>query len=90
MLSISPSSLNTVDALNHGCYCRTLNPHRLREQLERDASLTGLAQAIAQTRPHLSSSTAVFVTRRVADTIAAAVAAIERVIALPPYQALAL
>jgi hypothetical protein len=82
-------SLNTVDALNHGCYCRTLNPDRLREQLESDASLTGLAQNIAQTRPHLFSSTAVFVTRRMADTIAATVAAIEHVIALPSYQALA-
>lgn len=91
MLSISPSSsLNTVDALNHGCYCRTLNPQRLREQLERDASLIGLAQEIAQTRPHLFSSTAVFVTRRVAETMAATVAAIERVIAVPSYQALAL
>lgn len=91
MLSISPSlPLNTVDALNHGCYCRTLNPQRLREQLERNASLTGLAQEITQTRPHLFSSTAVFVTRRVADAIADTVAAIERVIALPPYQALAL
>jgi hypothetical protein len=84
------SSLNTVDALNHGCYCRTLNPDRLREQLESDVSLAGLAQNIAQTRSHLFSSTVVFLSHQMADAIAATVAAIERVIALPSYQALAL
>jgi hypothetical protein len=84
------SSLDTVDALNHGCYCRTLNPDRLREQLESDASLAGLAQNIAQTRSHLFSSTVVFLSHQMADAIAATVAAIERVIALPSYQALAL
>ncbi len=84
------SSLNTVDALNHGCYCRTLNPDRLREQLESDASLAGLAQNIARTRSHLFSSTVVFLSRQMANAIAATVAAIERVIALPSYQALAL
>ena len=84
------SSLNTVDALNHGCYCRTLNPDRLRDQLESDATLTGLAQNIAQTRPHLFSSTVVFLSRKMADAITATVAAIERVIALPEYQAAAL
>lgn len=84
------SSLDTVDALNHGCYCRTLNLDRLREQLESDVSLAGLAQNIAQTRSHLFSSTVVFLSHQMADAIVATVAAIERVIALPSYQALAL
>lgn len=84
------NSLNSVDALNHGCYCRTLNPDRLREQLESDASLSGLAQNIARTRPHLFSSTVVFLSRAMADAIAASIAAIERVIALPAYQNLVL
>jgi len=84
------SPLNTVEGLNQGCFCRTLNADRLREQLESDPSLAGLAQSIAQTRPHLFSSTVVFVSPAMALTIAAAVAAIERVIALPAYQAVAL
>lgn len=84
------SSLNTVDALNRGCYCRTLSPERLREQLECDASLAGLAQNITRTRPYLFAATTVFVSREVANVIAATVAAIERVVALPAYQALAL
>ncbi len=84
------SRLNTVESLNKGCFCRTLNADLLREQLESDASLAGLAQSIAQTRLHLFSSTVVFVSPAMARTIAATVAAIERVIALPPYQAAAL
>ena len=82
--------LSTVEGLNQGCFCRTLNQDRLRENLESDASLAGLAQRIVQTRPHLFSSTVVFVSPAMAATIAAAVAAIERVIALPQYQAAAL
>jgi len=82
--------LNTAEGLNLGCFCRTLNPAALREHLESDASLTDLAQTIAQTRPHLFSSTVVFVSPAIAGTIAAIVAAIERVIALPPYQTAAL
>jgi len=79
--------LNTVDGLNRACFCRTLNADRLRENLESDASLAGLAQRIVQTRPHLFSSTVVFVSPAMAGAMAATVAAIERVIALPQFQA---
>jgi hypothetical protein len=82
--------LSTVDGLNRGCFCRTLNTERLREQLESDPSLAGLAHGIAKTRPHLFSSTVVFVSPAMAASIAATVAAIERVIALPQYQGAAL
>lgn len=84
------SPLSTVDGLNKWCFCRTLNADRLRENLESDPSLAGLAHSIAETRPHLFSSTVVFVSPAMALTIAATVAAIERVIALPPYQVAAL
>lgn len=82
--------LSTAEALNLGCYCRTLNPARLEQELEADVSLAGLAQDIAQTRPHLFSSTVVFLTQSVADQMTAAVQALERVMALPAYQAQAL
>ncbi len=86
----APSPLNTVEGLNKACFCRTLDADRLREQLQSDSSLAGLAHRIAQTRPHLFSSTVVFVSSAMAGIIAATVAAIERVIALPGYQAAAL
>jgi len=82
--------LNTVEGLNQGCFCRTLNAERLRENLESDPSLAGLAQRIVQTRPHLFSSTVVFVSPAMAASIAVTVAAIERVIALSQYQLAAL
>jgi hypothetical protein len=81
---------SSAEALNLGCFCRTLNPARLRAQIECDTSLQGLTQHIAQTRPNLFSSTVVFLSHDMAQKIAATVAAIERVAALPAYQAQAL
>ncbi|MDE2594963.1 MAG: hypothetical protein KGL57_12065 [Burkholderiales bacterium] len=82
--------MDAAQALNRACYCRTLNPDRLRQHLETDPHLAGMAQDIAQTRPHLFSSTVVFLSQAVADQIRAAVSALERVMALPAYQAQAL
>ncbi|MGE5452820.1 MAG: hypothetical protein ACM3VZ_13390 [Acidobacteriota bacterium] len=82
--------LHAADALNQACYCRTLNSNRLQQHLETDPSLAGMAQHIAQTRPHLFSSTVVFLSRSVADQIGAAVNALARCMALPAYQEQAL
>lgn len=79
-------TLDTAEALNRACYCRTLNPDRLRQHLETDPSLAGMAQDIAQTRPHLFSSTVVFLSQAVADRIGSAVSALDRTMALPLYQ----
>jgi hypothetical protein len=81
---------NAADALNHGCDCRTLDQELLRQRLESDPGLSGFAQHIGRTRPHLFSDTVVFVSRPMADTISRTVEFIEQVIALPAYQALAL
>ena len=89
--SAAPLSANSsAETLNLGCFCRTLNVNRLREQLESDPSLQGLMQSITQTRPHLFSSTVVFLSSAMAQQITRMVAAIERVAALPAYQAQAL
>jgi hypothetical protein len=81
---------STADSLNQGCFCRTLNAARLRAHIEIDPSLQGLMQNITQTRPHLFSSTVVFLASEMAQQLLATVAAIERVAALPAYQAQAL
>ena len=75
------ASTVSAETLNAGCSCRTLDPERLRQQLERDPALAGLAQTLRETRPHLFASTVVFISPAVAATMAAAVAAIERVVA---------
>lgn len=85
--TLNPSS---AEALNRDCFCRTLNTERLREQLEGDPSLNGMMANISQTRPNLFSSTVVFISSEMQRQITATVAAIERVAALPGYQAQAL
>lgn len=81
---------STADALNHGCFCRTLNPEQLRQEIERVPSLQGLMQTIWQTRPHLFAATAVFLTDAMVQQMADTVAALNRVMALPAYLAQAL
>ena len=83
-------SRSSAEFLNQDCFCRTLNQARLREQIEHDPSLKGMMESITQTRPHLFSSTVVFLTSEMAKKMTATIAAIERVIALPGYQAQAL
>jgi hypothetical protein len=80
----------SAEALNRDCFCRTLNTERLREQLESDPCLRGLMANITHTRPNLFSSSVVFISDKVQQHISACVAAIERVAALPGYQAQAL
>ena len=54
-------ALDLATAINHGCDCRSLDPERLRQQLEAEPSLLGLAAEIGRSRPHLFSATAVFI-----------------------------
>ena len=80
----------TAEALNHACFCRTLNPEQLRLEIERVPSLQGLMQTISQTRPHLFATSAVFLTDAMVQSISATVATLQRVMTLPGYQAQAL
>ena len=82
--------MNLADSLNLGCMCRTLNAERLREQLECDPKLAGLTQRLAASHPHLFSQTAVFLDPATRDAVAQAVAALDRVMALPAWQTEAL
>ncbi len=80
----------TAEALNRDCVCNTLKQQRLRTNLESDPSLWGLLDTITHTRPHLFSDTVVFISDKTERQIGDAVAAIERIAALPNYQAMAL
>jgi hypothetical protein len=82
--------MNLADTLNLGCMCRTLQPERLQAQLETDVSLTGMASQLAHSHPLLFSNSAVFLDPAIHATLERAVAAIERVIALPGYREQAL
>ena len=78
--------MSLAEKLNLGCLCRTLSPDRLRQQLETDPTLSGMAAGLAASHPHLFSESAVFLDPAVSATLAQAIAAIERVVALPAYQ----
>jgi hypothetical protein len=76
----------TAEELNRGCTCRTLDPARLRRALEADPLLAGLYDEIVAQRPNLFSATAVFISPRQYQRIAAIVAAVNAVVALPAYR----
>ena len=78
--------MNLAETLNLRCLCRTLSPDRLRQQLETDPTLQGMAAGLAISHPHLFSESAVFLDPAINATLAQAIAAIERVVALPAYE----
>ena len=80
----------SADALNRGSFCRTLNLERLARQLERDPRLGAVLPDMVRARPHLFSSTVVFLSIEVAQRISTIVSAIENVLALPGYRKQAL
>lgn len=79
-----------AQALNRHCNCRSLDPVRLRQQLEHEPALMGLAAEIERSRPHLFSATAVFIPPATLQAMADIVAAIELVTHLPAYRDTAL
>jgi hypothetical protein len=84
------SAKDSAETLNRHCYCKTLNKEELQKQLERDPSLKGIMHTIWETRPHLFSSTIVFISHEMEKQIIKAIEAMERVIAMKPYQTQAL
>lgn len=89
-MTTAPATPEVAAALNQACECRTINEPLLHRLLEDDAALAGQWQSVASTRPHLFSSTAVFLSRHTVAQITQAVATLERVIALAPYRQAAL
>ncbi len=84
------SAREVAEAINRGCECRSLDPERLRRELEAEPSLLGLAAEIGRSRPHLFSATAVFVAPETLLAMADLIAAVESVLTLPAYQAMVL
>lgn len=70
--------------LNQGCVCRSVDSRRLKRALEAG----GVAhEALSSSHPHLFSHTQVYVAQAHLDFMADLVRAIERVVALPAWQA---
>lgn len=74
-----------ADALNQGCQCITLDRAALHRELARLPHDGALHAMIAEARPHLFSDSVVFVSDGHLARMAEAIAAIERMVALPAY-----
>ena len=76
----------TAEALNAGCPCVSLDRKALLDALARDPRDGALQALLAESRPHLFADAMAFVSARHVEAMAALVAAIERVVALPAWQ----
>lgn len=85
-----PPPFDLADALNQGCACRTLDPERLRAQLHTLLPHGPNQPNLENTHAHLFSPTTVFLSQQMGDDIAAHVAAVERIMALPAWREQAL
>lgn len=79
--------LDVAERLNRGCQCVSLDHERLRAELERDPRDGALLATINATRPHLFADSVAFVAARHFEHMADVVAAVEKVVALPAWQA---
>ncbi len=82
--------MDMAESLNLGCLCSTLDAALLEQELARQGGRVELAQEMALNQPHLFSATPVFLSARDEALLQAGIQAIERVVALPAYQAQAL
>lgn len=80
-------ALTLAEALNHACFCRTVDQQRLQQELVGDENNADVYASTFSSRPHLFSSTAVFVSHTQLEQMRAVIQAVEAVVALPAYQA---
>jgi len=81
--------LGTATVINEECECVTLDDTLLADALAQEGASFGVEELVAS-HPHLFSRSAVFVDAPTARAMQDVIAAIERVVALPGYQELAL
>ena len=86
---IAPLPADCRDAaavLNRGCICNSVDHDRLRRALEGGVGASFSYAELLASRPHLFSDTTVFVAEAHLQFMAELIAAIERVVALPPWR----
>ena len=80
--------IEQAERLNLDCQCVSLDREHLRLELEKISP--GFYAEVIEGRPHLFADSLVFVSETHVQAMAATVAAVERVVALPAYQERAL
>jgi len=84
------TSTSSASALNRECLCTTINPAALERELAAALGDNDLYRSIRETRPHLFSATAVFVTPEQVNKMRTVIEVVEAVIATPTYRSVAL
>ena len=84
------ASTGSASALNRECLCATFDSAVLERDLDAALGENDFYRSIRDTRPHLFSATAVFVTPEQVDKMRAVIEAVEMVIATPAYRSVAL
>lgn len=79
-----------VEELNAGCFCVSVDEHRLTQALETELGSPEIANLVRERCPHLFSARPVFVAHEHIARMAQVVRAIESVAALPAYREAAL
>lgn len=77
---------NSLEALNQGCFCFSLDEQSLRRELEAALATRGLSRAMIDTHPHLFSALPLYVDRRHIEHMARVVNAVEQVAATEQYR----
>jgi hypothetical protein len=83
--TLSSACVARAHELNAGCQCVSVDHSRLIAELEQVSP--GFADEVMAGRPHLFSASSVYVSTEHVRRMAELVAAIERLVALPAYQA---
>ena len=82
----APTTASSVTTLNRDCLCTTVNPAALERELAAVLGDSELYHSIRDTRPHLFSATAVFVTPKQVEAMRAVIEAVERVVTTSTYR----
>lgn len=81
-----PSDAQQFDALNHECFCFSLDREALAGALESELGQPGLAALVRERCPYVFAAQPVFVAPQPLRRIAQVVRAVEAVVAMPAYR----
>lgn len=85
-MDLDDATLDVAEALNRSCHCIAVDAGKLRHALESSPLTMGLYDVILRERPHLFSSSPVFLARAQLEHMQRVIAAIESVIRSAPFQ----
>ena len=88
--SPAEAPLGAIEALNHACFCISLDAEALARALDSELGKPGLSEMVRQRCPFLFAAQPVFVATPQLQRMAQVMQAIESVVALPAYREQAL